>query len=137
MSNTGATVNRKKIQPIDNEATNNSESLNNSTSELSDTTNNENATESTLTQSNGNFQISSKNLAIYASCLSMTISIVHKLLRMFSFGYLGLIIMLYVVAGILSFFALICTIKHAKTKDSCFTVDNYFCGISLVLLLLV
>ena len=83
-----------------------------------------------------NWVINAGNMAILASSLSLVIDVVHKLLRMVLIAYSGLIIFLYVLAGILSIFALFASIKYGF-KQKGITVDAFFTGISFVALILI
>ena len=83
-----------------------------------------------------NWVIKAGNMAILASSLSLVIDVVHKLLRMVLIAYSGLIIFLYVLAGILSIFALFASIKYGF-KQKGITVDAFFTGISFVALILI
>lgn len=83
-----------------------------------------------------NWNINSANASTIASCFAIVIDIIHKLLRMLTFSYTGLIIFLFILSGILSIFALISTLKHSL-KDKNITIDGYLCGISLILLILI
>ena len=83
-----------------------------------------------------NWVINAGNMAILASSLSLVIDVVHKLLRMVLIAYSGLIIFLYILAGILSIFALFASIKYGF-KQKGITVDAFFTGISFVALILI
>lgn len=83
-----------------------------------------------------NWVINAGNMAILASSLSLVIDVIHKLLRLVLIAYSGLIIFLYVLAGILSIFALIASIKYGF-KQKTITVDAFFTGISFVTLILI
>ena len=82
------------------------------------------------------FKINSGNEAIFASSIALVLSAVNKLLRMLVLVSGGLIIFLYVISALLSFFALFSCIKNAM-KEKNITVDSYFCGISLLVLILI
>lgn len=82
------------------------------------------------------FKINSGNIAIIASSISLLLSVVNRLLRMLVLVSPGLIIFLYILSGILSFFALFCCIKNT-IQNKQIAVDSYFCGISIVVLILI
>jgi len=82
------------------------------------------------------FKINSGNLAIISSSLSLVLSAVNKLLRMLVLISGGLIIFLYIISALLSFFALFNCIKFAM-KEKQITVDSYLCGISILVLILI
>lgn len=88
------------------------------------------------TKKERNWVINTGNIAILASSLSLAIDVVHKLLRMVLIASTGIIIFLYILAGILSVFALIASIKYGfKSKE--ITIDAYLTGISFIALILI
>ncbi|MGN1227337.1 MAG: hypothetical protein ACI4TX_01700 [Christensenellales bacterium] len=88
------------------------------------------------TKKERNWVINTGNTAILASSLSLAIDVVHKLLRMVLIASTGIIIFLYILAGILSVFALIASIKYGfKSKE--ITIDAYLTGISFIALILI
>ena len=76
------------------------------------------------------------NMAIIAGGLSIIIDVVHKLLRMLLVAYSGVIVFLYILAGILSVFALFACVKNGL-KNKQITLDAYITGISFVTLILI
>lgn len=83
-----------------------------------------------------NWVINAGNIAILASSLSIVVDVIHKLLRMILVAYSGLIIFLYIIAGVLSILALFASIKYGFKQKS-ITVDAYFTGISFITLILI
>ena len=83
-----------------------------------------------------NWIINTGNMAIIASSLSLMINVIHKLLRLVLVVYGGLIVFLYILAGIFSVFALFACIKYGfKSKQ--ITLDAYLTGISFIALILI
>lgn len=81
--------------------------------------------------------LKANNIATLSASISIVISILNKLMRMFSFNSLGLVIMLYIIASIAGFLALVCSIKYAKANESKISIDTYLAGISLILVVIV
>ena len=113
--------------------------------EKTDNVNNENNTLGNNIQTDNNvtknkkereFKINSGNMAIIASSISLLLSVINKLLRMLVLVSGGIIIFVYIVCSLLSFFALYSCIKNA-IKNSAITVDSFFCGVSLLVLILI
>lgn len=82
------------------------------------------------------FKINSGNIAVISSSLALLLSTVNKLLRMLVLVSAGLVIFLYIVSALLSFFALFSCIKNSF-KNKQITIDAYLCGISLLVLILI
>lgn len=83
-----------------------------------------------------NFVINSANMAIIASSIALALNVIHKLLRMLLVVSAGLIVTLYVLAGILCFIALFSAIKYGF-KEKSITVDAFLTGIAFVTLILI
>lgn len=88
------------------------------------------------TKKERNWIINTGNIAIIASSLAIVIDVINKLIRMLLIVSNGLIVFMYIIAGILTTFALIACIKNGfKAKE--FTIDAYFTGVAFVLLILI
>lgn len=83
------------------------------------------------------WMLNASNIGIFSASISIAITVLNKLMRMFGYNSLGLVILLYILAGIAGFLALICSIKNAKKFDGHLTIDAYLAGIAILTVVLV
>lgn len=82
------------------------------------------------------FKINSGNIAIISSSLGLLLCTITKLLRILLALTGGIIIFLYIISAILIFFALFASVKNSM-KNELITVDSFFTGVALIVLILI
>lgn len=81
--------------------------------------------------------INANNIALLSACISISITILNKLMRMFGYNSIGLVVMLYILASTAGILSLVCCIKNAKKFKRYLTLDGYLAGIALLVVVLV
>ena len=83
------------------------------------------------------WMLNAGNIGIFSATISIVITVFNKLMRMFGYNSLGLVMMLYILAGVAGFLALVCGIKNAKKHEGRLSLDCFLSGIAMIVLVLV
>lgn len=83
------------------------------------------------------WMLNAGNIGVFSATVSIIITVFNKLMRMFGYNSLGLVMMLYILAGVAGFLALVCGIKNAKKHDGRLALDGFLAGIAMIALVLI
>ncbi len=82
------------------------------------------------------WMLNAGNIGVFSATISIIITMFNKLMRMFGYNSLGLVMMLYILAGVAGFLALVCGIKNAK-HDRHLALDSFLAGIAMIALVII
>ena len=83
------------------------------------------------------WMLNAGNMGVFSATISIVITVFNKLMRMFGYNSLGLVMMLYILAGVAGFLALVCGIKNAKKYDGRLSLDGFLAGVAMIALVLI